>query len=59
MSKAKSNAPKKYTKANLPRKIRRTCGKTMTRRKHREKVWDNVRYRSERCRKNKNGEQQE
>jgi len=57
MSKAKSNAPGKYTKSNLPEKICESCGKPMAWRKRWERVWDDVRYCSERCRKNKNGEQ--
>jgi len=56
MSKTKSGAPKKYTKSNLPEKICATCGKQMHWRKRWEKVWTQVKYCSERCRRNKNSE---
>ena len=58
MSKAKPDAAKKYTKSNLPEKICERCGKPMAWRKRWERVWDTVKYCSERCRRNKNGEPQ-
>jgi hypothetical protein len=56
MSKAKSNQQKKYTKSNLPLKVCASCGKEMVWRKRWKKVWDEVKYCSERCRRNKNSE---
>jgi hypothetical protein len=44
---------KKFTKKNLPTKICAACGKSMAWRKRWEKVWDEVKFCSERCRKNK------
>lgn len=38
-------------KADLPAKICATCGRPFTWRKKWEKVWDEVRYCSERCRR--------
>ncbi len=58
MSKEKPDDAKKYTKSNLPEKICAACGKPMTWRKRWERVWAEVKYCSERCRKNKNGERQ-
>ena len=40
-------------KAFLPRKPCAVCGRTMTWRKAWAKTWDEVRYYSERCRRNK------
>ena len=38
-------------KGDLPEKICATCGTPFTRRKKRARVWDEVRYCSERCRR--------
>ncbi|WP_318640597.1 DUF2256 domain-containing protein [Flavobacterium ardleyense] len=40
-------------KSDLPRKICETCELPFTWRKKWEKVWDEVKYCSEKCRKNK------
>ncbi|RYG49240.1 MAG: DUF2256 domain-containing protein [Chitinophagaceae bacterium] len=44
-------------KENLPTKICATCGKPFTWRKKWEKVWDEVKYCSERCRREKSGKE--
>ncbi|MES2479566.1 MAG: DUF2256 domain-containing protein [Bacteroidota bacterium] len=41
-------------KQNLPQKICHTCQKSFSWRKKWEKVWDNVKYCSDRCRMVKN-----
>ncbi|WP_081740544.1 DUF2256 domain-containing protein [Aquimarina pacifica] len=41
-------------KSNLPTKICKSCGRPYSWRKKWEKVWEEVRYCSERCRRNKN-----
>jgi len=41
-------------KQHLPEKICETCGKPFTWRKKWEKNWEDVKYCSERCRRNKN-----
>ncbi|WP_342351724.1 DUF2256 domain-containing protein [Jannaschia aquimarina] len=43
-------------KGDLPRKTCATCGKPFVWRKKWEKVWDEVRYCSERCRRSKGQE---
>jgi hypothetical protein len=48
---------KRFTKANLPVKTCLYCGKPMTWRKRWEKVWEEVKYCSERCRRNKKSDQ--
>ncbi|HBW00470.1 MAG TPA: DUF2256 domain-containing protein [Bacteroidetes bacterium] len=40
-------------KRDLPSKVCATCGRPFTWRKKWEKVWDEVRYCSERCRRNR------
>ena len=40
-------------KQNLPQKICLSCGRPFTWRKKWEKVWDEVKYCSDRCRKQK------
>ncbi|MDB5658177.1 MAG: hypothetical protein JWS10_792 [Cypionkella sp.] len=47
--------PKMRHKADLPVKVCATCGRPMVWRKAWEKVWDQVKYRSDRCRKAKGG----
>ncbi|NQZ76100.1 MAG: DUF2256 domain-containing protein [Ekhidna sp.] len=42
-----------HKKVNLPTKNCATCGKPFSWRKKWEKVWDEVKYCSERCRRNK------
>ncbi|MEJ6680620.1 MAG: DUF2256 domain-containing protein [Flavobacteriales bacterium] len=42
-------------KQHLPQKNCATCGLSFTWRKKWAKVWENVKYCSERCRRNKNG----
>lgn len=44
---------KKPSKSNLPQKTCITCGRPFAWRKKWEKVWDEVKYCSERCRRNK------
>lgn len=41
-------------KINLPTKICITCNRSFTWRKKWEKVWEEVKYCSDKCRKNKN-----
>lgn len=48
----KSKAP---AKADLPTKVCITCGRPFTWRKKWEKVWDEVKYCSDRCRSNRPG----
>jgi hypothetical protein len=48
------NRGKKYTKSNLPSKICVFCGRPFNWRKKWEKVWDEVKYCSDRCRGSKN-----
>ncbi|MDB5664999.1 DUF2256 domain-containing protein [Cypionkella sp.] len=47
--------PKMRHKADLPVKVCATCGRPMVWRKAWEKVWDQVKYCSDRCRKAKGG----
>ncbi len=54
MSKLKSAKQQKYTKSNLPVKICAGCGKPMAWRKRWQKIWEQVKFCSEKCRKNKN-----
>jgi hypothetical protein len=42
-----------HKKPNLPTKVCVTCGLPFTWRKKWEKVWDDVKYCSEKCRRNK------
>lgn len=51
------NKRKTYTKSNLPTKICEVCGKSFAWRRKWEKVWDEVKYCSDKCRtlKNKKG----
>ncbi|RYG04868.1 MAG: DUF2256 domain-containing protein [Chitinophagaceae bacterium] len=46
---------KNAAKQNLPVKICVTCLRPFTWRKKWEKVWDEVKYCSEKCRKNRSG----
>jgi len=48
-----SKPEKKYTKSNLPQKDCIVCNRPFDWRKKWEKVWDEVKYCSERCRRNK------
>ncbi|GLK78807.1 DUF2256 domain-containing protein [Methylopila turkensis] len=43
--------PKRKAKADLPHKLCAGCGRPFAWRKRWEKVWDEVRYCSERCRR--------
>jgi len=43
-----------HHKVNLPSKVCKTCHLPFTWRKKWAKVWDQVKYCSERCRRNKN-----
>ncbi|MGX9353726.1 DUF2256 domain-containing protein [Roseobacteraceae bacterium S113] len=45
--------PKGVKKENLPQKTCASCGKPFTWRKKWAKVWDEVRYCSQRCRRDK------
>ncbi len=45
---------KKIKKENLPSKICEVCQRPFTWRKKWEKVWEDVKYCSDQCRKNKN-----
>ncbi|MFT7107652.1 MAG: hypothetical protein ACJAVT_002178 [Yoonia sp.] len=45
--------PKMRRKADLPQKTCATCGKSFAWRKKWAKVWDEVRYCSERCKTNR------
>jgi hypothetical protein len=45
---------KKVLKQNLPAKICIVCNRSFVWRKKWEKVWDEVRYCSDKCRNNKN-----
>lgn len=44
---------KQVAKSNLPEKVCRTCGRPFTWRKKWERVWDEVQYCSDRCRREK------
>ncbi|MFZ9283537.1 MAG: DUF2256 domain-containing protein [Candidatus Nanopelagicales bacterium] len=48
--------PKGVKKADLPTKICATCGKEMVWRKSWERSWEQVKYCSERCRRNRRTE---
>ncbi|CAL8466398.1 g5934 [Coccomyxa elongata] len=48
-----SNASKVVAKANLPSKVCLVCQRPFTWRKKWEKCWDDVKYCSERCRRNR------
>jgi len=52
----KKDKQKKYTKSDLPLKICAACKRSFAWRKRWEKVWNEVKYCSERCRKNKKSE---
>jgi hypothetical protein len=49
----KSGRHKKYTRQNLPTKMCPVCGLDFAWRKRWEKIWNEVRYCSERCRRKK------
>jgi hypothetical protein len=44
-------AKQRFTKANLPTKTCAACGRPFSWRKKWERVWDDVRYCSDRCRR--------
>lgn len=46
---------KHVKKADLPGKVCKTCGKPFAWRKKWAKVWEEVKYCSERCREGRNG----
>jgi hypothetical protein len=48
-----SGEPKRFTKATLPSKTCATCGRPFAWRKKWARVWDEVKYCSDRCRGNK------
>jgi hypothetical protein len=52
----KLNQQQEYTKSNLPVKICARCGFPMNWRKRWSKIWDEVKFCSEKRRKNKNSE---
>lgn len=52
-SKGASQLAKTVKKRDLPQKVCATCGRPFTWRKKWEKVWDEVRYCSDRCRREK------
>ncbi|MEM8898560.1 MAG: DUF2256 domain-containing protein [Bacteroidota bacterium] len=45
---------KRYTKSNLPSKPCEVCGRPFSWRKKWENCWEEVKYCSERCRRNRN-----
>ncbi|EKX52578.1 hypothetical protein GUITHDRAFT_65010, partial [Guillardia theta CCMP2712] len=45
----------RYTKSNLPSKTCEVCGRPFEWRKKWEKVWDEVKYCSDRCRSRRKG----
>ncbi|MDE1901781.1 MAG: DUF2256 domain-containing protein [Alphaproteobacteria bacterium] len=47
--------PRNVKKWDLPRKSCSSCGQSFTWRKKWTKVWDDVKYCSDKCRKRKNG----
>jgi hypothetical protein len=47
----------KMKKENLPQKVCKTCGKNFIWRKKWAKVWEDVKYCSQRCRSNKTKKQ--
>lgn len=53
MNKEKPKSIFKGNKSNLPNKLCANCGLTMTWRKSWAKNWENVKYCSDACRKNK------
>lgn len=53
MSRKNQDSPKKYTKSNLPSKTCVVCGRPFSWRKKWSKVWDEVKYCSDRCRSSK------
>ncbi len=55
MSIQRKNQPPKFTKSNLPEKICSVCGRPFNWRKKWEKVWNDVIYCSDKCRKLKKG----
>jgi hypothetical protein len=55
----KKSEDAKYTKTNLPSKICQRCGKPMAWRKRWAKVWEQVKYCSERCRRHKTAQSSE
>ncbi len=50
MTRGKGKPEKKPAKANLPTKLCATCGRPFTWRKKWERVWETVKYCSDRCR---------
>ncbi|MFN5357236.1 MAG: DUF2256 domain-containing protein [Bacteroidota bacterium] len=45
--------PKNIKKEHLPQKICKVCRRPFTWRKKWEKIWDEIKYCSDKCRKNK------
>lgn len=45
-----TDKPKRFTKSTLPEKPCQTCGRPFAWRKKWDKVWDEVKYCSDRCR---------
>eukprot|EP01036_Dinobryon_divergens_P044909 gene44909-59945_t len=50
---SKASDSQRYSKKNLPSKLCVACGRPMTWRKSWEKNWDDVKYCSDKCRKNR------
>jgi hypothetical protein len=50
---ANTAKPVRMSKTNLPEKPCQTCGRPFSWRKKWEKVWDEVKYCSDRCRRGK------
>ena len=55
MSRGKGPPPKKPAKANLPVKTCAACGRPFVWRKAWERVWEEVKYCSDRCRAGRTG----
>jgi hypothetical protein len=59
-SKSSANRPgRRIAKSDLPQKTCAVCGRPFTWRKKWEKVWDEVKYCSDRCRSNRGGTQRQ
>ena len=48
-----AKGPKRFTKSTLPTKLCNTCNRPFAWRKKWERVWDDVKYCSDRCRAGK------
>lgn len=53
MAKGKPDARPRYTKSTLPSKVCAGCGRPFVWRRKWERVWDEVRFCSDRCRREK------